>query len=190
MNTKIKKMNSANLPGVLLKNRTYKILSFLTLHPGQSFYDKEVSENTGVSRGATNQVLKSLFAARLVTRQRKGRMWFYSIVPQPLVKQYRIFENLVELSDLTNRLLPYSKRIILFGSVAVGDDTAESDIDLFVITEEKEKASKTIRDFQTERELKPVIQTPLEYATSKKKDKAFYNEVAKGIVLFEKESDE
>jgi len=58
-------MNSVMLPEILLKNKAYKILSFLSLHPGQAFYDKEISENTGVSRGATNQVLNNFLKNKL-----------------------------------------------------------------------------------------------------------------------------
>lgn len=183
-------MNSTMLPEVLFKNRSYNILSFFSLHPHQAYYDKEISEKTGVSRGATNQVLNNLLQNKLVSRERRGKMWFYSLSNQPLIRYFRVFENLVKLTELVNRLSPLVKRIILFGSVANGTDTHESDIDLFVMTDEPEVISKEIRNFKIDRVIKPVIQTPLEYATSKDRDKVFYNEVAQGIVLFERETNE
>lgn len=178
------------LKDILLDTAANKILNFLTLHKGGSFYDKEVSERTELSRGITNTILNQFYENGLVTRERRGRMWFYSLSDNPLFKHFRIYENLVELSDLTNDLKSVSKRIILFGSTANGIDTSESDIDLFILTEEKDKVSQQIRKFESKREIKPVIQSALEYATSRKVDKAFYEEVAKGIVLFEKETDE
>ena len=178
------------LKDILLDTAANKILSFLTLHKDGSFYDKEVSERTGLSRGITNTLLNQFYEYGLVTRERRGRMWFYSLSESPLFKHFRIYENLVDLSDLTNALKSIAIRIILFGSAARGEDTVDSDIDLFVITTDKDKAFKAIREFKTEREIKPVINTPTEYATSRKVDKAFYEEVAKGIVLFEKEADE
>lgn len=178
------------LSEMLLKYRAYKILSFLTLHSNQSFYDKEISESTGVSRGATNQVLNSFLENNLLTRERKGKMWFYSIVAQPLLKHFRIFENLVVLSELVQQLSPFAKRIILFGSTATGEDTAESDIDIFILTDDKKAIMEEIRKFRTTREIKPIVQTPLEYAESQRKDEAFYKGVNKGIVLLEKEGNE
>ena len=178
------------LSEILLKYRAYKILNFLTLHRGQSFYDKEISENTGVSRGATNQVLNNFLKNNVVEREKKGRMWFYSVNPQPLLKHFRIFENLVELSELVQKLSPFVKRIILFGSTALGEDTAESDIDLFILTDNKEAAMKEIRGFKTAREIKPIVQTPLEFAESREKDSAFYAEVNKGIILLDKDNHE
>lgn len=178
------------LPDILINTSANKILSFLTLHEGISFYDKEISEQTGLSRGITNRLLNQFLKSCLITRERRGRMWFYSLSKNPLFKFYRIYENLVNLTDLVNSLKSISQRIILFGSTAQGTDTAESDIDLFIITDEKDKAFKEIREFKSEREIKPVIQTATEYAISRKKDKAFYEQVSKGITLFEKEANE
>lgn len=178
------------LKKILLDTSANKIISFLTLHSGTSFYDKEISERTGVSRGMTNRLLNKFLEIGLVLRERRGRMWFYSLSKTPLFKYYRIYENLIELTESVNALKPVSHKIVLYGSAAFGDDTAESDIDLLVITEQKDKVLKEIRAFKTEKEIKPVVQTTSEYATSKKKDKAFYEEIAKGITLFEKEVDE
>lgn len=183
-------MNSKMLPELLLKTSAYRILSFLTFHPSDSFYDKEISEKTGVSRGATNQVLNDFFKNNLVTREKRGKMWLYTLSDQPLVKYFRIYENLVELTELKNHLFPIAKRLILFGSAAQGEDTSASDIDLFVISDQPDDVFSKIRTFKFERELKPIVRTPLEYATSQNKDKAFYEQVERGITLFEKEADE
>jgi predicted nucleotidyltransferase len=178
------------LKRLLLNTSANKILNFLTLHPETSFYDKEISERAGVSRGMTNRLLNEFLKIGLVSRERRGKMWFYFLNKTPLFKYYRIYENLVELTELVNTLKPFSQKIILYGSTASGEDTAESDIDLFILTEQKDKVLKEIRAFKTEREIKPVVQTVSEYVISKKKDKAFYEEVSKGITLFEKEINE
>ena len=69
------KMNRI-LPELLAKTKAHQILSFLTLHPDQSFYDKEISERAGVSRGATNQVLNDFFKNNLVKREKRGNRGF------------------------------------------------------------------------------------------------------------------
>jgi predicted nucleotidyltransferase len=178
------------LKDILLNTAANKVLGFLTLHQDASFYDKEVSEKTGVSRGMTNMILRQFFDAGLLEREKRGRMWFYTLSTNPLFKYYRVYENLVNLEDLVKALKPISQRIILFGSTAKGEDTAESDIDIFILATRKDEALKAIREYDIEREIKPVLQTPSEYAVSRKKDKAFYDEVAKGIVLLNKEPDE
>ena len=178
------------LEKILLNTSANKLFSFLTLHSGASFYDKELSEKTGLSRGMTNRLLNSFLKAGLVERERKGRMWFYSLKPSPLPRQFRIYENLALLNDLVESLKPLAQKIVLFGSAAIGTDSAESDIDLLVIARKKEEASKKIRKYESEREIAPVVQSPEEYVTARSSDKVFYNRVAEGITLYEKEPDE
>lgn len=175
---------------LLTNTASLRLMSFLTLHRDSSFYDKEISEQTGLSRGTTNRLLNQFLDFGLVFRERKGRMWFYTLNQAPLVNSFRVFENLVMLSELVASLCPLSRRIILFGSAATGEDTAASDIDLFIISQRKDEALAAIRDFQTDREIKPVIQTALEYADGRAKDKAFFEQVEKGLKLFEGEGDE
>ncbi|KKR17736.1 MAG: polymerase beta domain protein region protein, partial [candidate division CPR2 bacterium GW2011_GWC1_41_48] len=147
------------LKDILLNTAANKVLSFLTLHQDASFYDKEVSEKTGVSRGMTNMILRQFFDAGLLVREKRGRMWFYTLSTKPLFKYYRVYENLVNLENLVKALKPISQRVILFGSTVKGEDTAESDIDLFILTNNKDEVLRVIRNYQTDREIKPVIQT-------------------------------
>ncbi|MBM3300993.1 MAG: nucleotidyltransferase domain-containing protein [Deltaproteobacteria bacterium] len=180
-------MNSKTLQEILLKASSYRILSFLTLHTDRSHYDKEIAEQTGVSRGATNQILNDFLRNDLVSRDRRGRMWFYTVNPQPLISSFRVFENLVFLQELVKRLGPISRRIILFGSAAQGTDSARSDIDLFVITETGREVVAEIRRFPSSRPIKPVIMNAKDYASARMKDKVFIAEVQRGLILYDEE---
>ncbi|RJQ55131.1 MAG: hypothetical protein C4521_02835 [Actinobacteria bacterium] len=185
-----RKLNADILPRLFLKTRPYRVWSFLTLHPDTPLYGKQISEATGVSRGATNQILNDLLKEGVVSRQRYGKMWLYLPAARPLVQRFRVFENLVRLQDLVSALSKTSARVILYGSAAEGTDTADSDIDLFVVSEQPDKAGADIRKFESDREIRPVIMKPAEYSVARTKDKAFIEEVKRGIVLFERETDE
>ncbi len=178
------------LPELLLQPRAYRILSYLSLHSDIPAYDKEISEKTGVSRGATNQILHDFLDNDLVTRERRGRMWFYQVRPHALVRAFRVFENLIQLSGLVRELEHSAKRVILYGSAAEGTDTASSDIDLFVLTDDPEAASKAIRGFASDRPINPVIQTLDEYAAARHTDATYVAEVKRGLTLLEKGVDE
>ncbi|NTW28167.1 MAG: nucleotidyltransferase domain-containing protein [Coriobacteriia bacterium] len=117
-------------------------------------------------------------------------MWLYTLEQNPLAQHFRVLENLIMLSGLVRRIAEISARVILYGSAAQGTDTSESDIDLFVITEEPDKVAAEIRCFPSDRLIMPVIQTSAEYAVSRIKDGAFIDEVKRGVVLFEKAIDE
>lgn len=54
-----------------------------------------------------------------------------------LIKSFRVFENILEVNSLINLLKQYCRKIILFGSYARGEDTTESDMDLFIEADEE-----------------------------------------------------
>lgn len=168
-----------------------KALFLLVENSSKSFTEKEIVELTSVSKSGVNSALKELETNKVVNREKRGRMSFWSVDDSaPLVQELKKTLNLASLFPLVQELSKISQRIVLFGSTASGTDAAESDIDLFILAEQKDKAQKIIQSFKTEREIKPVVQTSLEYATSRNKDKGFYNEVDKGITLFNREIDE
>ena len=83
-----------------------------------------------------------------------------------------------------------AEKCVLIGSAAIGTHSGEREHDLVVIARKTEEASKQIRKYESEREIAPVVQSPEEYVTARSSDKVFYNRVAEGITLYEKEPDE
>ncbi|MBU0496868.1 MAG: nucleotidyltransferase domain-containing protein [Candidatus Thermoplasmatota archaeon] len=77
-----------------------------------------------------------------------------------------------------------SVKIILFGSCAKGIDTRLSDIDLLILTAQKEKVGQYLRKKRFYRAIQPVIVTADELMQMKERDSAFYQEIMMGIVLW------
>ena len=103
----------------------------------------------------------------------------------PMIKAFRVFENIVELNGLIEDIKEYCKKIILYGSCSRGEDTVSSDIDLFVLTsEDKEFIREKITKYDLKRPIKAVIVDPLEFAKLREEDKVFLDEVEKGILLY------
>lgn len=163
-----------------------KILSFLAQNLGKSFFDKEVAQKTKISRGATNKALRDLAKSELIVREKKGRMNFYQVnMANPVVKEFKVLRNVIQLYPLLKKIEGVSEKIILFGSASRGENYKDSDIDLFVLTHSKEELEKIIKKLK----LKPfqlIIKTPTEFITLERKDSAFYQEIMKGITLWEK----
>lgn len=167
-----------------------RILSFLSLRPTKIFSAKEISDNIKSSKGATNQSLRLFLTMEVVSREKKGTTFLYRLNFDNIVlKQFKIFEVLLGIQNLIKDIKPYCYQIILFGSCANGSNTERSDIDLFIKTEQKIKVQKFINKFKiTNLKIQPVILDPLEIAASKREDKPFYEQIKKGIVLWEGES--
>lgn len=180
-------MNINKVKKSLYNQTPLKILSFLSLFPGKIFSAHEISEQTDSSKGATNQTLRLLVHIDILNREKRGNVFLYKLNTENIVlKQFKIFENILKMQGLIRSIKPYCYQIILFGSGASGINDDESDIDLFVKTEYKDKVSKIIySDNAVKSKIRPVIQDPLEISASKKTDNVFLEQVKKGIILWE-----
>lgn len=163
-----------------------KVLSFLLNYPSHSYMEKEIVKATKVSRTAVNEALKELAEDKFILREKKGRMSFYSIdLNDPVIRRLKSTENVSSLKPLVEQLKKISQKIILFGSFAEGINVEESDIDLFVLTNRPEKAQRAVQKSSLAEKIKPVIKKPSEFIGLDKKKPLFYQEIEKGIILWE-----
>jgi len=137
-----------------------KVLYLFHENPMHEIHEREVVRRTGISKGSANKVFRKLSEIVVLKRNKRGRMFFYSLnTKSALARQFKILFNVYSLNDLINGIKPYCKRIILFGSCSEGMDVKESDIDLFVLTNEKKKVWAKISVYQNklERKMAPII---------------------------------
>ena len=163
------------------------VLSYLSKKKG-IFYGRKIDEDLNINQGSTSIIFKNFEKMGLVESEKVVRTILYSTIgDNPIVKHFRIFENLLEINGLVECLKQYSREILLFGSCARGDDTNNSDIDLFVVSDDdnKDKVREIIGDFKISREINPVIVNSLELIDMEENDKVFISEVNKGITLWE-----
>jgi predicted nucleotidyltransferase len=85
--------------------------------------------------------------------------------------------------------------IILYGSCAMGTNIVESDLDLFIVGSEREQIVDAIAHFSPRKhygyaEIKPVITNSTGWAKLETGDPLFFNELQRGVMLFEKRIDE
>jgi predicted nucleotidyltransferase len=91
-------------------------------------------------------------------------MIFYSAnMSNPEIKEFKVYINVLELNPLIQKIKDHSDKIILYGSCAEGTDAEKSDIDLFILTGEKEKVMNEIRKFKIDRKIVPVIMDSMEF---------------------------
>jgi len=163
-----------------------QILTFLARHPEQEFYMREIAQSINKSVGGTHKTLKSLQTMNFVIEKKSGRNIYYKVnTSNPSVKNFKIFMTTTELNPFINDLKNISEKIILFGSCSVGDDTADSDIDLFILTHDPEKVTSFLKKKRSGRTIQAVVVNASELVKLKEHDKAFYQEVNKGITLWE-----
>lgn len=167
-----------------------QVLEFFLEEPSKEYHEREVVRKTGVSKGSAGKILKLLTNLGFLTRQEKGRLAIYRLKQdEATVKQFKVLLNVFALKPLSDMLKDNSKRVVLFGSCAQGLDTKDSDIDLLIVTDKKETASKAISDFnkKSQRRVAPITVNMNEYISLKRNDKPLYENIERGITLWESE---
>lgn len=106
-----------------------------------------------------------------------------------LARQIKVMISVSMLNSLIEDLKSLSKKMILFGSGAEGTDTIDSDVDLFVLTTEKEKVRAKISQYakKMDRKISPIIVDATALSLMKRRDKALYERIMSGMVLWQEE---
>jgi len=162
------------------------VLTYLSRAPDKQYYVREIAKIIRGSVGGCHKVLKNLFKMGLINKQKSGRNLYYKVKEDsPAIKYFKIFINIQELDETLKAITPECKKIILYGSCTTGEDTSESDIDLLIITENVSEIKQKLKPkYINGRKIKPIVLLPHEYIKLKNKDRAFYTEINKGIILW------
>jgi predicted nucleotidyltransferase len=174
----------------ILATSQARVLRFLAYHTGQSFYEQEIVDHTGVSRSAVNLATRALHQVGLLRKEQRGRMNFYAADDRhPFVRQFKILHTIAQLEPLLRELRPLTRQITLFGSCAEGSDTADSDVDLFILASDRRQVMAAVNHHRSERRIQPVVVNNQEFVAMKEGEPAFYAQVQRGIVLWRDEDE-
>ncbi len=169
-----------------------QVLNLFMGDPLREHHEREVMRMAGVSKGSANRILHKLSESGFLSVQKKGRMIFYKLnLKDPSARQFKILSNVYSLKELLEGLQKHSRRIVLFGSCAQGTDVKESDIDLMVLADQKNATRKEINRFNSgeKKKVAPIIVDANELAKMKREDGALYENIERGILLWETEGD-
>lgn len=147
-----------------------------------------VAKKTELSIGSVHQILKKFEALGIAVGHQIGKSIVYEINKQhPLVKPFKVFSNIVELTVLIEQIKNVSYKVILFGSCASGEDDNNSDIDLCIVAEDENKSeiNMILEEYSIERTINPIIINTFELMNMEKEDNVFYNQIMKGNILWE-----
>jgi predicted nucleotidyltransferase len=172
-----------SLSSALFSNTQQRVLAFLFGQPERSFFATELIGLAGGGSGAVQRELKRLDESGLVTVTRLGNQKHYQANPQsPIFAELcGIVQKTVGLAEpLRAALMPYTQKIaaaFVYGSVAKRNDTAQSDVDLMVVSDTLEYADLfgALEQAATAlgRTINPTIYTRQEFVKRVKQKNAF-----------------
>lgn len=129
----------SSIGSALFTKTQQQLFRWLFGQPERSFYTQELVRLAGVGIGTVQRELARLTAAGLVCQSRQGNQIHYQANPRcPVFEELKgIVVKTFGTADLVRQvLLPYGEKIqsaFIYGSIAKGGATAQSDIDLMVI---------------------------------------------------------
>lgn len=165
---------SSALASVLLPEYRRRVLGLLLLHPDEALHGREVARRTGLPAGTITRELNKLADAGLLQRERRGNQQVYSAdTACPVFTELAsILRKTSGLADvLTQALAPLADQVrvaFVFGSVAQGTATRDSDLDVMLIGDGLgfAQAVELFYPLQTElgREINPRVYAVSEFA--------------------------
>ena len=173
-----------------------KILSFLAKFSDKEFYERQIARKIGISYGSANRALNDLYSTCAIKRRQEGKMCFYSVdTSSPSIIELKKLINTILVEPLIEKLKDISSRIVLYGSCAQGFDNYRSDLDLFIVSNDKEGVMEAISNFSFSQgfediHIQPIIKSPVELIEAGESEQSFLEEVEQGIVLWEKVANE
>src|SRR4030066_2018141 len=174
---------------VFVRSPEQKILSLFAMNPDRPCYGREISKKLGISLGAVHAALLSLEKRGILESQHIGKTKLYRLgPPNPIIDSFRILNTILLLEPLIEAIKDISRRIILFGSYATGTFGASSDLDLFIVSEGKEKILRKIDSFKRKNglDIRPIIKDQVEWMKLEQENPEFFDELSRGITLWEK----
>ncbi len=135
-------MNKVNIANALFSKTQQKVLGLLFANPEGNFYTNEIIRLTNIGSGAVQRELGKLTAAELVKKTQSGNQRCYQAnQDSPIFAELQsMIAKTCGLADILRLALePIHESILIafvYGSVAQQQDTAMSDIDIMVISEE------------------------------------------------------
>lgn len=176
----------------LFSRTQQRVLGILFGEPQRSFFVNEIFLRAGSGRGSVQRELQRLLASGLITMRQIGNQKHYQANDaSPVFPELRsiVLKTTRLVDPLLAALRPLRKHIELafvYGSVARGEETAASDVDLLVVSDDLlleqllaalEKAERGVG-----RPIHPTLYTRAEFST-RRRNSAFVRKVLAGPVM-------
>ena len=190
-------MNTCSLTSgparLLLGKARLAILALLFGHPEERFYLRQIVRASGYGLGPVQRELKLLTENGILRRSVQGKQVYFQADSESLI--YPDLKSLLTKTagiggTLRDSLAPLAARIkvaFIYGSVARGEERAESDIDLLVVGEATfaevvavlQGAQKALG-----REINPTVYPPDEFRAKVEGKHYFLSSVLEGPKIF------
>jgi len=186
--------NKTGLGDALFSKTQRQILGLLFGHPDKSFYAKEIVRFAGVGIGTVQRELERLSSAGLLTIKKVGNQKHYQVNRKSAIfeelrgivlKTFGFAEVLRQaLGELADRI----QAAFVYGSIAKGSDTADSDVDIMIIADNVSYgevfSALSATETKLGRTVSPTLYTRSEFKTKLASDSSFLTRIVDQRKIF------
>jgi predicted nucleotidyltransferase len=193
-------MRSNSIGNVLFTKTQQKVLGLLFGKPDQSFYLNQITRLSQMGRGTIKRELERMEAAGIVVKKRIGNQNHYQANSEcPVYSELmgiarKTFGVADVIKTALNSILDEVALAFIYGSVAKGEDTAKSDIDLLIVSNELtySEVMERLLDSETSigRPINPTIYNVDQIEKKLKQDNAFVSRVMEQPKIWIKEDED
>tara|TARA_Y100000310_G_scaffold183336_1_gene183454 strand:+ start:4485 stop:5000 length:516 start_codon:yes stop_codon:yes gene_type:complete len=162
-----------------------KVINYMVENPQLDFLAREIEKKAKISKAGANLALRGLIKTELIKRTKRGNIYFYSVdFNKPQIKELKKINIITKLAPLIDKLKSHTLNVILFGSVARGENLSISDLDLFIVSHRPQKVKDIINHSSFKKKLHVVIKTPIDAMSFNNENPILAREIESGIILW------
>jgi predicted nucleotidyltransferase len=168
-------MSVTNIGDALFTKAQQKLLALFFGQPERSFYLNEIVRIANMGKGAiTRELHKLKDAGLLMTSQQGNQIHYQANTKSPIFHEIasivkKTFGIAGLLQTALTPLLPQLESAFVYGSVARGEDHADSDVDVMLVGNNLSYSEVMVliepAEEQLQRTINPTIYSPTEFAT-------------------------
>jgi len=167
------------------------ILSKLIMNPNRSLYIRQLSKELGLTFSVVYKEIEKLKSLGLVTEERRGRIRLFTINRNSVIydELRRLLLKTTALGQQLRSSLPElekAKYVLIYGSVARGEELETSDVDLLIIGDiAEENLIAGIRKVEKEigREINYILWSEREFEKRVKTKHHLLTEIADNPII-------
>lgn len=180
-------MNNSMIGNALFTKTQQQVLRLLFGRPEHTYYLNEIARLAAVGKGSVSRELERLCAAGLLTISKQGNQNHYQANPNsPIFSEVKaIVQKTFGIADVIKTaiapLLPQLTYAFVYGSIALGTEHANSDIDLMLVGDDISYG--TVMELlvpaeqQLSRKINPTLYTTAEFQNRKATNQHFIKRV-------------
>ncbi|MEE8167526.1 MAG: nucleotidyltransferase domain-containing protein [Candidatus Hydrothermarchaeales archaeon] len=167
-----------------------RVLLLFMKNPYERYYLRETARLLKMSPMTVKRSLDLLTKEKLLVKEKiKNQILYSANIESPGFRHLKIAYNLAwfekkETVKFIKEMLPTMSSLVLYGSLAKGEDDEKSDVDFLVISQSKRAIDMELSQ-HLGREVAVLNLTPAQWSEEAKKNRGLYLDViTEGIVLY------